>query len=99
MAEHEAEIETGAGGHTEFALVEGQHPVEPEREVHLARQAIVATHVGRDVEEGLLMEGAVLVRFPAVLVTIQDIQSLHGTAAYHAADIRPGFVQPPATIG
>ena len=66
--------------------------------MHLARQAIVAAHVRRDIEERLLVERAVLIRRPTVLVAVQDIQPLHRTATDHAAYIWPDFVQAPAAI-
>ena len=62
MTEHKTEIESRPGGHTEFALMESQHPIEAEGEMHLARQAIIAANVGRNVEERLLVEGAIGIR-------------------------------------
>ena len=59
MAEHEAEIESRAGGLNQSAMVESKHPIEAESEVHLAGEAVVAANIRRDIEERLLMEGAV----------------------------------------
>ena len=76
----------------------GQHPIETEGDMYLARETIIASDVRRDIEERVLVEGAVGVRSPTVLVAVQDIQAFHRTAAYYSADIRPGFVESPAAI-
>ena len=70
MAHHKSKIETRAGRHTQFAFMESQHPIETKGDMYLARQAIIAAYVGRDIEERLLVKRAVSVRCPAVLIAV-----------------------------
>ena len=79
--------------------MESQHPVETEGDMHLARETIIAADVGRNVEERLFMERAIGVRCPTMLIAVQNVQAFHRTPSDSATDIRPGFVQSPATIG
>ena len=72
--------------------MERQHPVETEGDMYLARQAIIAAHIRRDIEERLLVKGTVGVLRPAVLIAFEDIEAFHRTAADSAAYIRPDFV-------
>ena len=79
--------------------MESQHPIEAEGEVHLARQAIIAANVGRNVEEGLFVEGAIGIFVPTVLVSIQYIESFDRTSADGASDVGPCFLLPPTAVG
>lgn len=73
MAKHEPEVEPRTGRQAKLVLMDGEHPIQAEGDMHLARQAVIAAYVGCDIEERLFMEGAVGVRRPAVLVALQDI--------------------------
>lgn len=78
--------------------MESQHPIKAEGDMHLARETIIAADVGCDIEKRFLVESAVGILRPAVLITVQDVQAFHRTAADRATDIRPGFVQSPTAI-
>ena len=54
--------------------------------MYLARQAIIAAYVWRDIEEGLLVKGTIGILCPAVLVAVQDIEPFHRSATDDAAD-------------
>ena len=66
--------------------------------MHLTRQAIIAAYVGRDIEERLLMKGAIGILSPTILVAFENIQPFHGATSDRSSDIGPYFVHSPAAI-
>ena len=70
MTHHKTKIEARAGRHTQFAFMESQHPIKPNGDMYFAREAIIAAYIGRDIEKRLLVEGAVSVLRPAVLIAV-----------------------------
>ena len=70
MTHHKSKIQTWTGWHTQFAFMESQHPIKPNGDMYFAREAIIAAYIGRDIEKRLLVESAVSVLRPAVLITV-----------------------------
>ena len=99
MAKHKSEVQPRTGRHAQLVLMDGEHPVQAEGDMYLACHAVVATYIWRDIEERLLVESAVGVLRPAVLVAVEDIESFHRTATDGPADVWPCFLQPPAAVG